>query len=42
MENNTPFVFLAHLKPEILHFMFFKMAGSGRLGFRGQDGLKTL
>jgi len=27
---------------EILHFMFFKMAGSGHLGFRGQDGIKTL
>jgi len=23
MENNTKFVFLAHLMPDILHFMFF-------------------
>jgi len=28
--------------PEILHFTFFKMAGSDHLGIRGQDGLKTL
>jgi len=42
MENDTSFVFLAHLMPEILHFMYFKMAGSGHLVFRGQDRLKTL
>jgi len=42
MENDTSFVFLSHLMLEILHFMFFKMAGSGHLGFIGQDGLKTL
>jgi len=36
MENDTSFVFLAHLMPDILHFMFFKMAGSGHLGFRGK------
>jgi len=42
MENDISFDFLAHLMPEILHFTFFKMEGSGHLGFTGQDGLKTL
>jgi len=41
MENDTCSVFLAHLMTDILHFMFIKMADSGHLGFKGQDGLKT-
>ena len=31
MENDTSSVFLAHLMPEILHFMFVKMADSAIL-----------
>jgi len=40
VKNDTLFVFLAHRVPESLNFVFFKMAVSGHLGFRGQDGLK--
>ena len=36
VENNSN-AHLAYLVPETLHFMFFKMADSGHLGFRGQD-----
>ena len=34
-EKDTSFVLVAHLAPEKLHLMFFKMADSGHLGFRG-------
>jgi len=37
VKKDTSFVLVAHLMPEILYFMFFKMADSGHLGFRGQD-----
>ena len=40
VENDTSFVFLAHNVLEMLNFLFFKMADSGHLGFKGQDSLK--
>jgi len=42
MKNDTLFVFLAHRVPESLNFVFFKVADSGYLGLRGQDGLKIV
>jgi len=42
VKNDTLFVFLAHRVRESLNFVFFKMAESSNLGFRGQDGLKIV
>ena len=42
VENDISFVHLGHMVPELLHCMFFQDGDGGHLGFRGQDGPKTL
>ena len=42
VEKDISFVRLGHLVPELLQFMFFKMASGGHIGLRGQDGPQTL
>ena len=42
VENYISFVHIGHMVPKLLHCMFFQDGDGGHLGFRGQDGPKTL